>query len=66
MKAICRACDSTRYHLSRLRPFDWPLYLVGFLPIRCKNCGKRTYRWRAVLRSTLATTPSRKDHRLNW
>ena len=42
----CRHSDSTGHHISRLRPFDWPLYLVGFVPIRCKNCGNRSYRHR--------------------
>ena len=31
-----------------MRPFDWLPYVIGFIPIRCKNCGHRSYRHRLL------------------
>lgn len=59
----CRHCDSTGHHVSRLRPFDWPLYAVGFIPIRCKNCGARSYRHRLApdRKAVIESTSSKLD-----
>ncbi len=61
----CRYCDCVGHHASRLRAFDWPLYFIGFAPIRCKNCGVRSYRRRSVVKGGLAVSPAWKDDRLN-
>ncbi len=31
-----------------MRPMDWMLYPLGLVPVRCKNCGHRTYQRRAL------------------
>jgi hypothetical protein len=31
-----------------VRLSDWPLYALGFVPIRCKNCRARSYRHRLL------------------
>ena len=63
--SLCRNCDSSGHHLSRLRPFDWPLYAFGFIPVRCKNCGKRSYRYKRQNEATTAQAAAVRDDRLN-
>jgi hypothetical protein len=61
----CRYCDSAGHHRSRLRLFDWPLYALGFVPVRCKNCGARSYRHRWFSGAIPESGPELKDNRLN-
>lgn len=63
--SLCRSCDSSGHHLSHLRPFDWPLYAFGFIPIRCKNCGKRSYRHKRQSESLAGEADTVRDDRLN-
>jgi len=62
----CRLCNYAGHHTSRLRTFDWPLFALGFIPARCKNCGHRRYVHRIfhAVRQTVAPSKT-ESHRIN-
>jgi len=43
MEDYCYFCGSSEFRTSHFRPSDLPHSLVLRFPVRCLNCGQRTY-----------------------
>lgn len=41
----CPSCQEVRAVKSKVRPWNIPLWLLGFQPIRCLQCGTRFWKW---------------------
>jgi hypothetical protein len=62
MLAQCRKCSSTGVRASRFRAIDvlWLLFLQ--LPVRCRDCGERTYAFCYLVFKLPAEPASRHRH----
>jgi hypothetical protein len=49
LKTTCPHCGFDEFRRSRIRIFDWPLYLVGIIALRCISCDHRFYRHRLAI-----------------
>lgn len=41
----CPGCQSRKVVASRWRRYEWPLWLLGAKPLRCRTCYHRFISW---------------------
>jgi hypothetical protein len=54
-RPICPNCGFNEFRTSRIRFYDWPLYLLGVIALRCVSCDHRFYRHRLATPMTQRT-----------